>query len=151
MTLYGQVRILMRMASDGLLPGAFARVDPRMRTPVTNPLLCGGVAAIVAALVPIDVLTNLVSIGTLLAFVLVCSAVLTQRRTHPDVERPVRVPHVKLVAGVGLVGALGLMATLGLATWLRLFVWLLVGLAVFHRSAAASSRMRGTPSPLARS
>ena len=72
-TLYGQVRILMRMAADGLLPPGLARVDPRRRTPVTTTVLCGVVAAVVAALVPIGVLGDLVSIGTLLAFALVCS------------------------------------------------------------------------------
>ena len=154
-TLYGQVRILMRMAADGLLPPVFARIDPRRRTPVATTVLCGVVAATVAALVPIDVLGDLVSIGTLLAFALVCTGVLVLRRTLPDADRPVRVPHIGAVAAVGLAGALGLMATLPVATWLRLGVWLLLGLAVFlgyaRRHALASAAARplpvGAPAP----
>ena len=87
-TLYGQVRILMRMSADGLLPAGLRAVDPRRRTPVGNTLLCGLVAATVAALVPIDVLGDLVSIGTLLAFVLVCSGVLVLRRVAPGRRAP---------------------------------------------------------------
>ncbi len=148
-TLYGQVRILMRMAADGLLPPVFARIDPRRRTPVATTVLCGVVAAGVAALVPIDVLGDLVSIGTLLAFALVCTGVLVLRRSLPDADRPVRVPHIGVVAAVGLAGALGLMATLPLATWLRLAVWLLLGLAVFlgyaRRHALAPAAARPMP------
>ena len=81
-TLYGQIRILLRMAEDGLLPPVFARVDPRRRTPVVNTLLCGAACAIVSAFVPISVLGDLVSIGTLLAFLLVCGGVVLLRRTH---------------------------------------------------------------------
>jgi APA family basic amino acid/polyamine antiporter len=141
-TLYGQVRILMRMSADGLLPPVFARIDPRRRTPVGNTLLCGLVAATVAALVPIDVLGDLVSIGTLLAFVLVCSGVLVLRRSLPDAERPVRVPHVRLVAGTGLAGALGLMTTLPAATWIRLAVWLVAGITVYFAYARRHAQAR---------
>ena len=130
-TFYGQTRILMRMSEDGMLPGALGRVHPRFRTPVTTTVLCGVAGAVVAGLVPIDVLGELVSIGTLLAFLLVSAGVLVLRRTHPDVERPFRVPHVKIVAGLAIVGALALMALLPLSTWIRLVVWLLIGLTIF--------------------
>ena len=130
-TLYGQVRILLRMAEDGLLPPVFARVDPRRRTPVVNTLLCGAVCAAVSAFVPISVLGDLVSIGTLLAFLLVCGGVMLLRRTHPEAERPVRVRGLGLVATVGFVGSLALMTTLPAATWLRLVVWLAIGLVIF--------------------
>jgi basic amino acid/polyamine antiporter, APA family len=79
--------------------------------------------------VPIDVLGEVVSIGTLLAFVL--------RRTHPDVERPFRVPYVHVVAGLGLLSALGLMAMLPIETWIRLVVWLVIGLTIFFTYARA--------------
>ena len=130
-TLYGQVRILMRMSSDGMLPAFFARVDPRTRTPVGSTIVCGVACAIVAAFVPIDVLGDFVSIGTLLAFLLVCSGVVVLRRTHPDAERPVRIPHVEWIAAGGLISSLALMATLPVTTWLRLVVWLVIGVAIF--------------------
>ena len=130
-TLYGQVRILMRMSADGMLPTAFARIDPRRRTPVGTTALCGLVCALVAAFVPIDVLGDFVSIGTLLAFLLVCSGVVVLRRTHPDAERPVRIPHIQWVAGAGLVSSLALMAMLPLTTWIRLAVWLVIGVTIF--------------------
>ena len=116
----------MRMSSDGMLPGAFSRVSPRFKTPVFTTILCGLAGGLVAALLPIDVLGELVSIGTLLAFVIVCAGVLVLRRTHPDVERPFRVPHVHVLAGLGLISALGLMVTLPIDTWIRLAVWLVI-------------------------
>ena len=84
---------------------------------------------------PIDVLGQLVSIGTLLAFLLVCAGVLVLRRTHPDVERPFRVPHVWIIAPLGILSALALMAMLPLNTWIRLVVWLLIGLTIFFTYA----------------
>jgi APA family basic amino acid/polyamine antiporter len=130
-TLYGQIRILMRMSADGLLPRRIGRVDPTTQTPVATTVICGVAAAIVAALVPIDVLGDFVSIGTLLAFLMVCGGVLVLRRTHPDAQRAVRVPYAGVVAGLGLVCSLGLMAMLPVTTWIRLVVWLLIGLAIF--------------------
>jgi basic amino acid/polyamine antiporter, APA family len=134
-TFYGQTRILMRMSADGMLPGIFNRIDPRFRTPAFTTILCGVVGAIVAGLVPIDVLGQLVSIGTLLAFLIVCAGVLVLRRTHPDCERPFRVPHVSIVAGLGIAAALALIAMLPVTTWIRLAVWLLIGLTIFFTYA----------------
>jgi APA family basic amino acid/polyamine antiporter len=134
-TFYGQTRILMRMSADGMLPPGLGRVSPRFRTPVTTTAVCGIAGALVAGLVPIDVLGELVSIGTLLAFLLVCSGVLVLRRTHPDVERPFRVPRVEIVAGLAIAGALALMAMLPLSTWIRLVVWLAIGLTIFFSYA----------------
>ena len=105
-TLYGQVRILLRMAEDGLLPPVFSRVDSRRKTPVINTLLCGTICASVSAFAPISVLGDLVSISTLLAFLLVCAGVLVLRRTYPEAERPVRVPCVRIVATLGFLGSL---------------------------------------------
>jgi APA family basic amino acid/polyamine antiporter len=134
-TFYGQTRILMRMAADGMLPAVFNRLSPRSRAPVFTTVLCGVVGAIVAGLVPIDVLGELVSIGTLLAFLIVCSGVLVLRRTHPDAERPFRVPALPLVAGLGIVSALALIATLPVSTFIRLVVWLLIGLCIYFAYA----------------
>ena len=134
-TFYGQTRILMRMSADGMLPPIFNRVNPRFKTPVFTTILCGAAGGAVAALLPIDVLGELVSIGTLLAFTLVCAGVLVLRRTHPQVERPFRVPHVNVIAPLGLLSACGLMVTLPIETWIRLAIWLVIGLTIFFTYA----------------
>jgi basic amino acid/polyamine antiporter, APA family len=139
-TFYGQTRILMRMSADGMLPPMFNRVSARLKTPVFTTIVCGVAGAAVAALVPIDVLGELVSIGTLLAFVIVCAGVLVLRRTHPDVERPFRVPRVELVAGLGILSAMGLMVTLPIDTWIRLAIWLVIGLTIFFSYARSHTR-----------
>jgi basic amino acid/polyamine antiporter, APA family len=146
-TFYGQTRILMRMSADGMLPGRLGRVHPRFKTPVLTTVVCGIAGAIVAGLVPIDVLGELVSIGTLLAFLLVCSGVVVLRRTHPDAERPVRLPHVEWIAAGGFVSALALMATLPVSTWLRLVVWLVIGLAIYFGYSRARVGLSLPPSP----
>ena len=130
-TFYGQTRILMRMSSDGMLPGVFGRVSERFQTPTFTTIICGIAGAVVAGLVPIDDLGQLVSIGTLMAFLIVCSGVLVLRRTHPDLERPFRVRRIGLVAPLGILSALALMATLPVDTWIRLVVWLAIGLTIF--------------------
>jgi basic amino acid/polyamine antiporter, APA family len=123
-----------------MLPPVFNRVSPRFKTPVFTTILCGVAGAAVAALVPIDVLGELVSIGTLLAFTIVCAGVLVLRRTHPQIERPFRVPHVKLIAGLGLASALGLMAMLPIDTWIRLAIWLVIGLTIFFTYARSHTK-----------
>jgi basic amino acid/polyamine antiporter, APA family len=130
-TFYGQTRILMRMSSDGMLPPLFGKVSKRFKTPTFTTIVCGAAGAVVAGLVPIDVLGQLVSIGTLMAFLLVCSGVLVLRRTAPNVERPFRVKYVNVVAPLGIVSALGLMVTLPTDTWIRLVVWLLIGMSIY--------------------
>ena len=95
-TFYGQTRIFMRMASDGMLPDRLGRVGARFKTPGAATLVCAVAGSLCAGFTPIDVLTNLVSIGTLLSFIIVCGAVLVLRRRRPDLERPFRVPAVEL-------------------------------------------------------
>ena len=129
--LYGQARIFYAMARDGLLPGLFARVHPVTRVPVASQGVIGLLTAVVAGLVPIGVLGELVSIGTLLAFGLVCATVPILRHTQPDRPRPFRVPAAPLTAGLGILSCLALMASLPPETWLRLAAWLAVGLAIF--------------------
>ena len=97
-------------------------------------------AALLAGLVPLSILGELVSIGTLLAFTIVCAGVLVLRRTHPQVERPFRVPHVNLIAGLGLVSALALMAMLPIDTWIRLAIWLVIGLTIFFTYARSHTK-----------
>jgi APA family basic amino acid/polyamine antiporter len=141
-TFYGQTRILMRMSSDGMLPDIFGRVSRRFQTPTFTTIVCGVAGAVVAGLVPIDVLGQLVSIGTLMAFLIVCSGVLVLRRTHPDLERPFRIRHVKIVAPAGIVSSLALMALLPVDTWIRLGVWLAIGLSIFFLYARGRTEER---------
>lgn len=129
--LYGQSRILLSIARDGLLPPAFARVHPRLHTPWLSQLLIGSAVAVIAAVLPIGILGEMVSIGTLFAFVLVCGAVLYLRRHRPEMARPFRAPGAPVVPMLGMAFSLLLMAGLPLDTWLRLIVWLLLGLAVY--------------------
>src|SRR5438309_1613494 len=131
-TMLSQARILLAMARDGLLPAKFfAAVHERFRTPWKSTIVTGIFVGTTAALLPIDVLLTLVNIGTLLAFVIVCSAVLIMRRTHPNAERPFRVPLVPLVPILGIAICLLLMFSLPAENWLRLLVWLLIGFAIY--------------------
>jgi len=134
-TFYGQTRIFMRMSSDGMLPDRLGVVGERFQTPGAATMLCAVAGAAVAALLPIDILGDLVSIGTLLSFTIVCAGVLVLRRTRPDLERPFRVKAVWLVAPLGIVFAVALMATLPVTTWIRLGVWLAIGLVIYFTYA----------------
>ncbi|GJE08930.1 MULTISPECIES: amino acid permease [Methylobacterium] len=129
--LYGQGRIFYAMARDGLLPPLFARVDPGTRAPAASQAMIGLATAALAGLVPLDVLGELVSIGTLLAFSLVCGLALLLRVREPERPRPFRVRALPLVAGGGILACLALMAGLPPDSWVRLGGWLLAGLAVY--------------------
>ena len=129
--LYGQARICYAMARDRMLPDAFARIGETSRTPFVAQGLIGLVTAAAAALVPIGILGELVSIGTLFAFILVCVSVLILRRTEPKRARSFRVPGGPLVPVLGILACLTLMASLPGDTWLRLLVWLGLGLAIW--------------------
>ena len=126
--LLSQPRILLAMARDKLVPpGFFGAIHPVFRTPYKSSILVGVVVAIVAALVPLRILAELVNIGTLLAFVIVCAAVLVMRKTNPNAERPFRVPWVPAIPLLGIATCLLLMFSLPPENWMRLFVWLLIG------------------------
>ncbi len=140
-TFYGQTRIFMRMASDGMLPDRIGVVG-RFQTPGVATLICAVAGSIVAGLLPIDVLGDLVSIGTLLSFTIVCAGVLVLRRSRPDLERPFRVPAVRFTAGFGIFAAVALMATLPVTTWIRLVIWLLIGLVIYFGYAKARTGER---------
>jgi basic amino acid/polyamine antiporter, APA family len=141
-----QPRVFLAMARDGLVPPAlFGAVHPRFRTPWKSTILTGVVVALAAALIPLRILAELVNIGTLLAFVIVCAAVLIMRRKQPDAPRPFRCPLVPLVPVLGIALCVVLMFSLPAENWLRLFVWLLVGLAIYftygrHHSVLARRR-----------
>jgi APA family basic amino acid/polyamine antiporter len=141
-----QPRVLLAMARDGFLPqGFFAAVHPRFRTPWKSTILTGFVVACLAALLPLDILAQLVNIGTLLAFAIVCLAVLVMRMTHPDAQRPFRCPAVFLVSISGIAFCLLLMFSLPWENWLRLAVWLVVGLVIYFaygRKNSVLARLR---------
>ena len=107
---YGQTRIFYSMARDGLLPAVFAKVHPKFRTPWIGTILLGAFIAVAAAFLPIDLLSDLVSLGTALAFCIVCLSVIYLRRRHPDLDRPFRVPGGVATAVAGIVACLSLAA-----------------------------------------
>jgi APA family basic amino acid/polyamine antiporter len=129
--LMAQPRILFSMSRDGLLPESAARIHPRYKTPYISTVVTGILALIIAGLFPIGVLGELVSIGTLLAFVLVCLGVLVLRVVEPDAHRPFRAPFVVPVSILGALSALAQMLSLPWDTWLRLLLWMGLGLAVY--------------------
>jgi basic amino acid/polyamine antiporter, APA family len=129
--LLGQTRVLYSMACDGLLPRKFfAAIHPKFRTPYKNTMLVGLLAAIVGSLIPIDDIGKMVNIGTLLAFVIVCIAVLVLRRTNPGQARPFRTPWVPIVPILGIVFNMYMMYKLGWINWARLLLWLIIGLVI---------------------
>src|SRR5262244_2203788 len=130
--LLSQARVLLAMARDGLIPRSFfGSVHPRFRTPHKATILTGVVVATIAALFPLKILADLVNIGTLMAFVIVCAAVMVMRRTHPELPRPFRTPLVPLVPILGMAMNLAMMFYLGWENWLRLAVWLAIGLVIY--------------------
>jgi APA family basic amino acid/polyamine antiporter len=149
--LLGQPRIFFAMSRDGLLPAVFGKVHPKFQTPYITTILTGLVAGLVAGLFPIGLLGELVSIGTLLAFVIVCAGVLVLRYKQPDLPRPFRTPLVPIVPILGILICFGLMAFLPGDTWIRLLVWLAIGLAIYffygrHHSKIAAAERAGTTS-----
>ncbi|MBI1747161.1 MAG: amino acid permease [Acidobacteria bacterium] len=130
--LLSQPRVLLAMSRDGLLPPSFfGAVHERFRTPWKSTILTGISVSVLAAFMPIDELLQLTSIGTLLAFVIVCTAVLIMRKTHPQAERPFRAPFVPAVPILGIFTCLMLMFSLPAHNWLRLMVWLAIGLVIY--------------------
>jgi APA family basic amino acid/polyamine antiporter len=129
--LLGQTRIFYSMSRDGLLPPLFGRVHPRFRTPHVSTLVTGVIVAVAAGLFPLSTLSQLVSMGTLLAFTLVCIGIIILRKTAPDLERPFRTPGMPWVPIVGAVVCVIQMGVLPLTTWARLFIWLAIGMIVY--------------------
>ena len=141
--LLGQTRVLYSMANDGLLPRKFfAAIHPKFRTPYKNTILVGLLAAIVGSLTPIEDIGRMVNIGTLLAFVIVCIAVLVLRKTNPGQARPFRTPWVPVVPILGIIFNGYMMYKLGWINWARLIIWLLIGLVIYFGYSRKHSRVQ---------
>jgi APA family basic amino acid/polyamine antiporter len=138
-----QPRIFYAMANDGLLPPFARKIHPRFRTPHITSLITGVVVALASGFTPINVLGQMVSIGTLMAFVIVSIAIVFLRKTQPDLERPFRVPWVPVLPIVSAIVNLVLMASLPWATWERLIIWMVIGIAVYFFYGVRHSRLRG--------
>jgi basic amino acid/polyamine antiporter, APA family len=139
--LMGQPRVFYSMARDGLLPPVFGKVHPRFKTPYVTTILTGIVAAFFAGIFPIDLLGELVSIGTLLAFVIVCAGVIVLRYRQPNLARPFRTPLVPLVPILGIAICGYMMYSLPGATWERLIVWMAIGLVVYFTYSRSHSKL----------
>jgi APA family basic amino acid/polyamine antiporter len=129
--LLGQSRILFAMARDGLLPKAFSNIHPRFHTPWITNLFLLVFVGLFGAFAPLWMVGSMTSIGTLLAFVIVCLGVLILRYVEPKLPRPFRTPWVPFVPIAGILVCLGLMLALGIDTWIRLVVWLVIGLVIY--------------------
>ncbi|TGE24854.1 amino acid permease [Hymenobacter aquaticus] len=140
--LMGQSRVFFSMSKDGLLPPVFAKVHPTFRTPLQSNLLLGVFISLFAGFVPISVVGEMTSIGTLLAFVMVCLGVLIMRKKEPNAPRGFRTPWVPLVPILGILTCLLMMVSLPLDTWIRLFVWLAIGLAIYYGYGKKHSKLR---------
>jgi APA family basic amino acid/polyamine antiporter len=148
--LVGQTRIFLSMSRDGLVPAMFGRVHPKFRTPHLSTIFTGAIVALVAGVTPIDKLGQLVSIGTLLAFVLVCIGLVLLRRTSPQLHRPFRTPAVPLVPILGALICFAQMASLPGPTWVRLIIWLVAGFVIyFGYSRRSAERLRAMRSAAA--
>jgi APA family basic amino acid/polyamine antiporter len=137
----GQPRIFYSMAKDGLLPPVFGKVHPKYKTPYVTTILTGLLAGIVAGIFPIGILGELVSIGTLLAFVIVCAGIIVLRYKRPEIERPFKTPMVPLVPILGAGICLLQMAALPADTWYRLIIWMAIGIFIYFAYGKKNSKL----------
>ena len=143
----GQPRIFYTMSKDGLLPPVFSAVHPKFRTPWIAQILTGAIAMLVAGLFPIGLLGELVSIGTLLAFAIVCAGVFVLRFTDPEIPRPFRTPAFWLVAPLGVIFCGYLMYGLPPDTWARLLVWMAIGFVIYFTYGCRHSKLQAPKAP----
>lgn len=140
--LLGQSRVFFSMSKDGLLPKFFSTVHPRFRTPWISSLTVGLVVATFASLIPLAELGEMTSIGTLLAFIIVCAGVWLLRRRRPEINRPFRAPWIPVTPILGIAVSLLMMLFLPLMTWLRLIIWLGVGLLIYFFYSRKRSKVQ---------
>ena len=140
-SIVGQVRIFYSMARDGLLPPAFEKLSRSAGIPYLSTIITGIAAMIMAGLLPLELLGELISIGTLLAFAMVCAGVVILRRIAPDARRPFRTPWVPVIPALGLLSCVALMLSLPAGTWIRLVVWTGLGLAIYALYGRRHSRL----------
>jgi APA family basic amino acid/polyamine antiporter len=139
--LMGQPRIFFSMAKDGLLPEIFGKVHHRFKTPYITTIITGVISAVIAGLFPIGILGELVSIGTLLAFSIVCISILVLRRNHPGAHRPFKTPWVPFVPIAGAFICIAQMLALPLDTWMRLIIWMALGFAIYFLYGIRKSKL----------
>lgn len=140
--LMGQPRIFYSMSNDGLLPKVFGAIHPRFKTPYITTIITGLVAMVLAGFGPINLLGELVSIGTLLAFVIVCAGILVLRYTDPQIHRPFKTPFFPYVPILGILVCLYLMMGLPWHTWERLLIWLVIGIIVYFGYSRHHSKVK---------
>lgn len=139
--LMGQPRIFFSMSKDGLLPASFSKVHKKFHTPYVTTIITGVCAALIAGALPINILGELVSIGTLLAFVIVCGGILFLRKTHPELHRPFKTPWVPFVPIAGIVICMAQMFSLPGDTWVRLIAWMAIGIAIYFAYSYKNSKL----------
>ena len=140
---YGLTRIIVAMSRDGLLPKMLGTINPKTHTPVKTTVICGVVMAVMAGMLPLGLLAELVNIGTLAAFVLVCGGVVMMRVTQPKLKRPFETPGGLAVPILGAFFCLALIGFLPVETWLRFIVWLVLGLIIYFEYGAHHSQLAG--------
>jgi APA family basic amino acid/polyamine antiporter len=148
-SIFGQVRIFYSLARDGLMPPWLGELRGGRETPYIGTLVTGGLAAVTAGFAPLGLLGDLVSMGTLLAFTIVCAGIIILRRIAPRARRPFRTPWVPLVPALGVASCVGLMLSLSKDNWVRLAVWITIGVAVYVLYGRRHSKLRtiSLPSP----
>jgi len=137
----GQSRIYYAISKDGLLPGLFSKVGAKRGVPTNATIFAGIATSVIAGIFPLNVLSELVSIGTLMAFAIVCISVMVLRRTHPELNRPFKVPLVWLIPSLGAFFCVLQMVSLPWATWVRLILWTLIGIVIYFTYSRWNSHL----------